>query len=336
MKTEYEQITLYNGTAPGSQNLDMEEVWTKVEATEGKKEKLLVEHVIIPSIYPFLTEQVGKKTEKMPAILVVPGGAFRRLVINSEGFEIAEWLKKQGFQAFVLKCRLPSEAHENRSDVALMDAQRAIRMIRSRADEWNIDENRIGIMGFSAGGGIASMLATCFDRQVYAPADDMDMISARPDFCVLCYPAICAEVEITSILCKVMGEQMANVPVHRIQNAEGTVSFEVGGKILSTQMMEQYKVPSYLIDFSSKYSTDRLVTGNTPKTFIMETDLDKTTRAEHSIRYYLACRRARVSAELHIFSTGTHGFGLGQDDEMSQTGQWKSLFLKWAKVQRII
>ncbi len=334
MKVDYEQIKIFPTVAPGSEGLQINEVWSEEETNEGRY-KLLVDHVIEPTIYTFIPESSGQMLQR-PAVLIVPGGAFKRLVINIEGFEVAEWLKQQGFAAFVLKTRLPSEEHNNRIDVPLIDAQRAIRLIRSRAKEWNIDPDRVGVMGFSAGGNIASMLSTCFDRNVYSSIDDVDRCSARPDFSVLCYPAISAEMEIASKMGKVMGDQMHNVEISRMTDDNGNCSFLINGMELGNQALEQFNVPQYLIDIIAKYSTDLLVNENTPQTFIMETDLDTTTMAEHSIRYYMACRKARVSAELHVFSTGKHGFGLGDDSPLAQTGQWKSLFMQWAKTKKII
>lgn len=312
MVKDYEQIQIYPGVAPGSKNLNIDEEWFEEQIEDGRM-KQIVQNVTVPTVMPFLGNCLDKKYNdnsdgiagdivgKKPAVLVIPGGGYRRLVMNHEGVEIAEWLNGLGFAAFVLKCRLPVNEHENRDDVALMDAQRAIRLIRSHADEWNIDVDRIGVMGFSAGGSIASTVSTCYDKQVYEPIDEVDKLSARPDFCVLGYPAVSAEVEIEA-----------------------------------RKRKDKRAVPEYLMNVIKKYSTDKLVTKDTPPTFIMETDDDTTTLSEHSVQYYLACRKAGVPAELHVFQTGKHGFGLGDNGTQGQSGQWTSLFVKWAKVCRII
>lgn len=311
MREEYQELNIYPGVAPGSEDVSAQEEWFYERMPEGGM-KQVVQNVTVPTIMPFLPEEEEKTKELRAAVLVIPGGAYRRLVINYEGVDVAKWLNSKGIAAFVLKCRLPVNEHENREDVALMDAQRAIRLIRSNGKQWGIDVNKIGVMGFSAGGSIASTLATCYDRQVYKPIDDVDNMSARPDFCVLGYPAVSAEVEKES----------------RRRKAESADKAVAG-------VDKKGEVPKYLYDTLVKYSTDTLVTKNTPPAFIMETDEDITTLSEHSVKYYLACRKAGVPAELHIFQTGAHGFGLGREaenGERDQTGQWKELFLKWLSI----
>ncbi len=280
-------IKLYPGVAPGSENLDIvEEMFT--EEWNGLK-KELVKNVTTPELIPYLPENMTNAS----AVIIIPGGAFKRQVLNHEGRAVAEWLNQQGIAAFVLKTRLPVNEHQNRYDVLLMDVQRAIRTVRSHAKEWGIREDSIGVMGFSAGGYQAALAATGFDVQLGAPVDEIDSYSARPDFCVVGYSAVSKEAQ---------------------ENRPNVSTFPVAG---------------YEMEQLAKYAPHEMLTEQTPPLFIFETDDDGTTPAENSVLMYLAARKKKVPAELHIFRTGKHGFGLGNDE--GQTGQWKSLFLKWAE-----
>jgi acetyl esterase/lipase len=258
------EIFLYPGKAPGSENVHMEEI--VFDEPWEHTHKRIVQGVTMPSIIPFIPDKPNGA-----AILVIPGGAYRRQVLNLEGSEIAAWLNSIGITAFVLKHRMPGGGHENALDVPLQDAQRAMRLVRSKASRFGIDPDRVGVMGFSAGGHLASTLGTCYDRTVYAPMDDIDPFSAKPDFLVLCYPCISVK------------------------------GWERDGEVRTTLST----------DIFAKYGTDELVTSDTPPTFLMVADDDATTPPEHSVSFYLALRRAGVSAELHIYRAGRHGFGMG-------------------------
>lgn len=282
-----ESIKLYPGAAPGSEKLTIEERYFTEDWNGRQKE--LVENVTSPELIPFIPQGDSKKS----AIIIIPGGAFKRQVLNHEGRDIAGWLNKQGITAFVLKTRLPVNEHSNQYDVLLMDAQRAIRTVRAHAKEWGIREDSIGVMGFSAGGYQAALIATGFEKKLGKPLDEIDGYSARPDFAVMCYPAIAKEVQ-----------------EHR------------GDR-------ENFPVAIYAKKQLAKYNPAEMLNENTPPLFIVETDDDVTTPAENSVLLYFAARRMKVPAELHIFRTGNHGFGLGNDE--GQTGQWKELFMKWAK-----
>lgn len=177
--------------------------------------------------------------------------------------------------------------------------QRGLRVIRSSAAEWGIAPDKIGVMGFSAGGFFAALLASAYDKKVYERIDAIDDVSARPDFCVCGYPMISYDI-----------------------------SVEAGQRYISKEEILAGIYPFQELVLK-KYKPDELVTPQTPPVFIFETDDDMTTLAENSICFYMAARKAGVSAELHIFRTGKHGFGLG--DDCSQTGEWKKLFVNWAK-----
>ncbi|WP_282940642.1 alpha/beta hydrolase [Paenibacillus sp. RC67] len=262
------EILLFPGGAPGSENLEIEEIIFE-EPWDQNKYKKIVQGVTAPSIIPYIPEKPNGV-----ALLVIPGGGYRRQVLNLEGTDIAEWLNSFGVTAFVLKHRMPVDGHRNASDVPLQDAQRAIRMIRGNASRFGINPDKIGVMGFSAGGHLASTLGTCYDKPVYEPVDTMDSFSAKPSFLVLCYPFI------------------------------STKGWELDRAWLSQR-------PAIFTELLTKYSTDELVTKDTPISFIMVADDDATTPAEHSVNFYLALRKAGVSAELHAYKAGKHGFGMG-------------------------
>jgi acetyl esterase/lipase len=177
----------------------------------------------------------------------------------------------------------------------LQDAQRAVRTVRSRAKEWGVKADRIGILGFSAGGHLASTGVTHFDDKVYEARDEIDKASARPDFGVLVYPVISFTEPFTHV-----GSR---------QNLLGADASE--------ELME-------------KFSNERQVTPQTPPCFLISTWEDTGVPAENSIYFYLALRKVKVPAELHVFAKGPHGFGLGQHIE--GTSAWPTLCQNWMKV----
>ena len=139
-------IRLFNCEAPGSEGIKLEEIFYEEKMEDGGIKKV-VQHVLNPEMVPYIPS--SSKDKKIPAVLIIPGGAFRRLVYNFEGEEVAKWLNSLGIAAFVLKCRLPADEHNDSYNVSLIDAQRSMRIIRARADEFNIDANKIGVMGYS-------------------------------------------------------------------------------------------------------------------------------------------------------------------------------------------
>ncbi len=231
-------------------------------------------------------------TGPMTAVIIAPGGAYARLSMNLEGRAPANYFNALGVAAFVLKYRLGPRYHH---PIELGDALRAIRTVRARAAEWHIAPDRIGIMGFSAGGHLASSASTMFDSGDATAADPIDRMSSRPDFAVLCYPVI----------------SMTESWTHQ------------GSK---TNLLGE-NPPG---DLARSMSTDTLVTSNTPPTFIYQTNTDATVPAENSIQYYLALRKAGVPAELHIFRNGPHGTGLGMTNEA--LGEWPRLLTNWLRV----
>jgi acetyl esterase/lipase len=206
------------------------------------------------------------------AIVVFPGGGYGHLAMDHEGAQIAAWLNSLGVTAFVLKYRNNESGHMH--PVPMMDGQRAIRTVRARSGEWDIDPARIGVLGFSAGGHLASTLATHFDAGDANASDAVDRASSRPDFLVMCYPVI----------------TMTEKYMHR-----GSHDNLIG------------KSPDEAL--ARSLSNDLQVTPETPPTFIFQTNEDKTVPAENCVSFYLA--RGGRACWMCISVNGPHGIGLG-------------------------
>ncbi|WP_456311911.1 alpha/beta hydrolase [Pseudomonas shirazensis] len=230
--------------------------------------------VSIPTLSVFLPSGIK---ENQTAIIILPGGGYQHLAIDKEGTKVAEWFKSLGIVAFVLKYRLPNDQiMTNKTVGPLQDAQEAIRVVRQNAAKWNIDPNKIGIMGFSAGGHLASTLATHYDDRVY---ETSSKVSARPDFSLLIYPVISMQNDITH-----KGSQVSLL-----------------GENASQQDIDSF-------------SNEKRVTAQTPPAFLVHATDDGAVLPENSINYYLALKNNKVVAELHLYENGGHGFGLGVKD----------------------
>ncbi|WP_158825234.1 alpha/beta hydrolase [Mucilaginibacter lacusdianchii] len=230
-----------------------------------------------PSLTPFLPEK-GKANGV--AIIVIPGGAYAGLAINHEGYDVAQKFADAGITAFVLKYRLPDDrVMDDRSIGPLQDAQRAIQLVRQHAAEWNINPGKVGIIGFSAGGHLASTLGTHY---VKAVIDNKEGVNLRPDFMALIYPVI------------TMGEL--------------THSGSKENLIGKTATPEQVNL----------YSNEKQVTSNTPPAFLVHTQDDKTVPVLNSVLFYEALTKAGVKAELHLYQAGGHGFGLNNKTTTDQ------------------
>lgn len=176
-----DHIRLWPGAAPGSGNLTFTEKITERSPDPSRRDRIYTQVV-----EPALQAHVPADPNGV-AVIVAPGGAYERVVIDKEGLDTAAWLNGLGITAFVLKYRLPDEGHADGYLVPLQDAQRAVRVVRSRAATWGLDPARIGFLGYSAGGHVAASVAFFADRAVYAPVDEADGLPARPDFSVFCY-----------------------------------------------------------------------------------------------------------------------------------------------------
>ncbi|MBS1792760.1 MAG: alpha/beta hydrolase [Acidobacteria bacterium] len=235
---------------------------------DGAPNALGKEAVDIPTLTPFLAP---KETATGASVVVCPGGGYSHLSDVKEGSDVAKWLNSLGISAFVLKYRLGMRYHQPNQ---LLDAARALRTVRARAGEWNLDAKRIGILGFSAGGHLASTLATHFDAGNPDAKDPIDRVGSRPDLVILIYPVI------------TMGEF-----THK------------GSK---TNLLGENPTAELV----QKYSNELQVTKETPPAFLVHTMNDPAVPVENSLMFVAALRKAGVSFEFHLYEQGPHGFGL--------------------------
>ena len=231
------------------------------------------------------------------AVVVAPGGAYVGLASNLEGRQVADWFTSRGVIAFVLKYRLGAKYPY---PIPLQDAQRAIRLVRSYEKTFGISRNRIGIIGFSAGGHLAAMTGTLFDLGNPDASDPVERLSARPDFMVLGYPwlnAMQPNKQNMITYCSVLRE----IPAEQCKGNE------------------------------EKYTPSLHVTPQTPPAFIFSTSDDRVVPVTASVEFYSALHAAGVSAELHIFRHGDHGSGLGTGD--ATLDLWPTLLESWLRDQ---
>ena len=222
-------------------------------------------------------------------IIVCPGGGYRNLASDHEGKQVAEWMNTLGVSAFVLQYRV---GPRYRHPAPLRDAQRALRLVRSKAKDFGIDPSRLGVIGFSAGGHLASTIGTLFDDGQRDAADPIERMGSRPDFLILAYPVISLGAPFTH---------------------KGSLASLLGDSPDSGLVRE--------------LSTEGRVTARTPPTFLFHTADDPVVPAENSIAFYAALRAANVPAEMHVFAHGPHGVGLAQQDRALSA--WPSLGAAW-------
>ncbi len=265
------EIPLWQGIAPGSESAAAVIEVIEDRGAPGEPDRKIT-GVTIPTITVYHAPETNNTGT---AILVIPGGGYSGVVIDKSGHDIARYLNTFGVTGIVLKYRLPRpDGFVFNHDVPLRDVTRALRLARHHAAEWGLDPGRIGVFGASAGGHLASTLATHFDNVDSDPGSSVDSLSARPDFQVLLYPVISFREGITH-------------PGSR-RNLLG-------------------EDPSP--DLVELYSNELHVTGATPPAFLVSTH-DDHVKAENSLLYYQALRAAEVPAELHIYEVGGHGYGI--------------------------
>jgi acetyl esterase/lipase len=237
--------------------------------------------------------------KEVPAVLIIPGGGYKNLAFEHEGIKVAEWLNKIGISAFVLRYRTPHwESKPCKTKVALLDAQRALQMIAENAKKWNIDNSKIGIIGFSAGGHLAATLSNHFDFNNLEKSTTKK--SYRPSFCILVYPVISMKYKLTHLGSKnsLLGSSPTDEEVHFFSN-ELQISAE-----------------------------------KTPPTLLIHAINDAVVIPENSILYHKALQENKIPTRLHLMEQGGHGFGI--KNALAPTNSWLKITKEWLKNQKII
>jgi acetyl esterase/lipase len=234
------------------------------------------------------------------AVVICPGGGYQHLASEYEGNDVAEWFNNFGVTGFVLRYRL---APTYRFPAPMLDVQRAIRTVRARAGEWNVDPHRVGVMGFSAGGHLASTAATHYDAGKPSATDPIDRQSCRPDFAILAYPVI-------------------------------TMTRRYGHTGSRKNLLGENPDPQ----LAESLSNEKQVTRETPPTFLFHTSADTVVPVENSVRFYLALQQAGVPAVMHIYEAGRHGIGLGtRDPKLAwDLGTWPARLHDWMQLRGLL
>jgi acetyl esterase/lipase len=279
------RLPLYTGAPPNSRATTLKE---QVESRDIK----WVTRVQEPGIDVFLPT---KKFATGQAVVICPGGGYGGLAYDYEGTDIARYLNSIGVAGIVLKYRLPSADSSVEPHLTpLLDAKRAMRLVRVHAAGWNIDPARVGIMGFSAGGHLAATLGTQFDAGDQAASDPIERERSRPDFMILMYPVI----------------SFVDAAAH------------TGSR---RALLGETPDPALV----TRYSAELQVKANTPPTFMVHADNDKGVPVENALLMYRALRQKQISVELHILSEGGHGFGLGLDN--AHVSSWPGALRLWLR-----
>lgn len=286
-------IDLWPAGPPGGEKVTLTETVVARDNTYGLTDRA-AHDVTNPTLSIFRPERPDGS-----AILIIPGGGYRWVVIDKEGFEGARWFSRQGATVYVLKHRLPHQGWAAGPDTPLQDAQRAMRMIRSRAEQDGIDPGRVMVMGFSAGGHVAGSLATRFAERVYEPVDAADTQSARPDAAMLMYPVVTMKAGLAH---------------------EGSRTNLIGENPSQAQ--------------ADKYSLEVSPPRDMPPTLVMHAADDASVPVENATLLFAALRTAGVPAALHIFETGGHGFGL-RSLEKDPRAAWPGMTMDWGRAHGI-
>ena len=279
-----------HGAVPGSQALDAtlaEEIVERSEDPDTIRDRY-VAGITRPRLLVFRPEAPNGA-----ALLMLPGGGYQRVVLDKEGIESAERFNAAGITVFILIYRLPHEGHENGADVPLQDAQRALRLIRAMADAYDVDPDRTGVIGFSAGGHLAGSIATRFDAPVYAPVDAADTQDARPQFAALIYPVT----------------RMTGPAVHA-----GSRDRLIGAD----------PAP----EMAAVHDIAEAARADAPPLFLLHATNDTSVPVANSLDVFDAFTAQGVPVDMHVFSEGGHGFGIRYTEGLP-VAVWPDLVVRW-------
>ena len=283
-------LPLWPGAAPGGDSVTVTEEVVERPLSPGGLRDRIVKGVRRPTLTVFEPARPNGAS-----LLMTPGGGYKWVVMDKEGYECAERFAAAGVTVYVASYRLPGDGWAAGPAVALQDAQRALRLVRARAAARGLDPKRVGVMGFSAGGHVAGCLSLMWDRPTYAPVDDIDRLPARPDSAVLVYPVA------------TMSPPFAH-PGSR----------------------ERMFGPSPTPELERAWSLETNARPDAPPTFLLHAADDTAVPVDNSLRLEAALRAAKVSTELHVFEEGGHGFGL-RFARGKPVEAWPDLVLAWWK-----
>jgi acetyl esterase/lipase len=309
--TQYAQkvVPLYNGKVPNSKEIAGIKDSTAV-FTVGEKKITIVTKVTVPDLTVFLPE---KNKATGIAVIIFPGGGYSCLAIDHEGYAIAKKLNEKGIAGFVLKYRLPDAKYvENKEVVPLQDAQRAIQLVRENAKQWGIDSNKIGILGNSAGGHLASTAGTHYTKPYIS---NPLKTSLRPDFMILNYPVISMADSLTHIESRynLIGEGLTPKELDKIKSDWKTSEQKLKALPVSPEKIKEY-------------SNELHITSNTPTTFITHSVDDADVKIQNSLLFIAALQKNKVPVESFFYAKGGHGYGI---DNTTSDVQWIDSCIKW-------
>lgn len=289
--TTQDILTLWPAGAPGGERVTVSEEVIERPHPQGLRDRI-ARGVRVPTLTVFLPRDRARA-----GVLVIPGGGYKHVVIDKEGYETAAWLATQGFAAYVLRYRLPGDGWTAGPDAPLQDAQRAMRVVRDHCDRNGTGRDRTAVLGFSAGAHLAARLATRFAETTYEPRNALDATSARPSATALLYPVI----------------TLTGAGVH-----VGSRDFLLG-PAPTAAALEQWSAQNGVTDAASP-------------TFILHAADDMSVSLRNGQLMFDALRAAGVPVDLHVFALGGHGFGLRAIEGLP-VAAWPTLLTDWLSRQ---
>lgn len=283
-----ERFPLWPGKPPGAPKKPIAPDWTMNNPPPNSE--LWLRGINMPEVHVYRPARSDSSS-----LLVLPGGGYGFLSVQNEGLDPAERFNAERTTVFMLTYRLPGEGWDNRSVVALQDAQRAMRLIRSRAADYKVDPARLGVLGFSAGGHLAADLAVSHASPVYKQVDAADQLSARPAFAGLVYPVITMDTHFSE------GSSQPN-------------------------LFGDHPDPALI----AARSPAQHVTADTPPSFVVAAFDDGLIHVDNSLIWIDACRKAKVPVEAHLLAEGGHGFGIHLPSD-NPGSRWPDLFALWMR-----